>query len=445
MQNAIQGRIPPGKSSNLGSDLSDDHPISFDSLTAVNVSPQLRHPPPGDPVKYDGSGKIQCTSCHDPHKNLVANFLVKNNQGGGICKTCHELAGYSGISSHDVVSNPWSGQGKNPWPHTIFTTVLDNSCMNCHRNHNADGKERLQTDIEEDVCLVCHNGNVGKDIKALLNRTGSHRVGFYQGGHDPTENIKTTAVHVECVDCHNPHQITSTTANAPNVNGRLKGVSGMSVTGTMKNVAQYEYEVCLKCHGQDKYRVTTTMNRMFDTGNIRIAINPANASFHAFAGQGTGSWVPSLNPPYTTSSRLYCTDCHNSNTSVRAGGSGPNGPHGSNYEYLLERQYVTNAYTNWSTSNYALCFKCHNANRLLDDNISGFEDHDKHIRDEDTPCSVCHDPHGSPNYVALLNFDTNVVFPDRDGQLKFEIIGDRGYCYLDCHGKNHSPKDYRRK
>ncbi len=445
MLNTNLGKIPPGKSSNLGSDLSDDHPISFDTASAVAASSQLGHPPPGDRVKYDNDGKIQCTSCHDPHNDMYENFLVKNNLGAGICKTCHQPAGFSGLSIHDTSSNTWSGQHGNPWPHSPYTTVMDNSCMNCHRSHNADGKERLLSDVEEGVCLTCHNGSVGKDIDALLNRTSSHRVKFYQGSHDPTENIYSAVKHVECVDCHSPHRVNNTTAGAPNVNGRLVGVSGMSINGTLKSTSQYEYEVCLKCHGQDKYRVTTNINRRIDTGNIRVAINPSNASYHAIAAQGTSNWVPSLKPPYTISSRLYCSDCHNSSTSVKAGGSGPDGPHGSNYEYLLERRYETGDFVSYTSSKYDLCFKCHNPNTLFNDGISGFEDHDKHIRDEDTPCSVCHDPHGSPNNIALINFDTNVVFPDRDGQLKFEIIGDRGYCYLDCHGKNHDPKDYKRK
>jgi hypothetical protein len=37
------------------------------------------------------------------------------------------------------------------------------------------------------------------------------------------------------------------------------------------------------------------------------------------------------------------------------------------------------------------------------------------------------------------------VFPNRNGVLKFELIGDRGYCYLECHGSGHNPKSYRRK
>ena len=446
MTGTLDGKIPGSARSNLGIDISDDHPVSFDATSAVGASSELTHPPLGDSVRYDAGGKIQCTSCHNPHDGMYGCFLVKNNQGASICKTCHEPTGFAGTSTHDVVPSTWDGTGEDPWPNTPYSTVNDNSCMNCHWSHNAGGNERLlRSNVEETVCLVCHNGSVGADIENVLAKTSSHRVSFYQGIHDPVENIESAAKHVECADCHNPHRLNGTNANAPNVNGRLAGVSGMTVTGSMRTTAQYEYEVCLKCHGQDRYRVTTSISRMMDTDNIRIAINPSNASFHALAAQGTSNYVPSLIPPYTTSSRLYCTDCHNSNSSVNAGGTGANGPHGSSNEYLLERYYATADYTSWSEANYALCFKCHNPNIILNNSVSPFARHASHIVTIQAPCSVCHDPHGSPNHVGLLNFDTNVVFPNRNGELKFEIIGDRGYCYMECHGSSHNPKSYRRR
>ena len=219
----------------------------------------------------------------------------------------------------------------------------------------------------------------------------------------------------------------------------------MSITGSIKKQATYQFEVCLKCHGQDKYRVTTSIMRMFDTANLRIAISPSNKSYHAIAAQGKSNWVPSLIPPYTASSRLYCTDCHNNDSSSRIAGSEPAGPHGSRYQYILERRYITVDHTPWSEANYDLCFKCHNPLTLFDSSVSSFEGHQKHVKDNNTPCSICHDPHGSPGYIRLINFDTTAVFPNENGALKFEIMGNKGYCYLQCHGRDHKPKEYTRK
>jgi predicted CXXCH cytochrome family protein len=434
------GRIPMGRRSNLGSDLSDDHPISFESAPAVNASPELKHPPLNDHVAYDDDGKIQCTSCHDPHNDMFGDFLVKENIGAAICKSCHEPTGFSGVSSHDTSPATWDGTRRNPWPYTEYPTVAANSCMNCHYSHGAGGKHRLlSSSMEEDVCLACHNGSVGQDVESAFRKRSAHRVNFYQGIHDPTENALTASRHVECADCHNPHRVRAMEASAPNISGRLEGVPGMTITGNIVKQAQYQYEVCLKCHGQDKYRVSTPIDRLFSHGNLRMAFNPSNASYHAVAAQGKANHVPSLKPPYTTSSWLYCTDCHSGDD------TGTKGAHGSRWDFLLERRYEISDYTNWSEAYYELCFKCHDPNLLMNPGVSGFEFHDKHIRGENTPCSVCHDPHGSPNYTALLNFDTTVVFPNMDGQLRFETIGGQGYCYMQCHGANHGPKQYTRK
>jgi len=102
-------------------------------------------------------------------------------------------------------------------------------------------------------------------------------------------------------------------------------------------------------------------------------------------------------------------------------------------------------YTPWSEANYELCFKCHNPVALFNDRLSGFGAHEKHIKGENTPCSVCHDPHGSPGYKGLLNFDLNSVNSNKNGELKFETFGIKGYCYLECHGEEHNPKYYDRR
>ncbi|MHC4364637.1 MAG: cytochrome c3 family protein, partial [Planctomycetota bacterium] len=62
--------IAPG-AGNLGTDLSDDHPISFvysDTLSAEDV--QIRPPSTlAEKLKLDRSGELQCTTCHDAHDN----------------------------------------------------------------------------------------------------------------------------------------------------------------------------------------------------------------------------------------------------------------------------------------------------------------------------------------------------------------------------------------
>jgi hypothetical protein len=134
--------------------------------------------------------------------------------------------------------------------------------------------------------------------------------------------------------------------------------------------------------------------------------------------------------------------------STASGGPGPDGPHGSIYSPLLERNYTTLNNTRESTFEYALCYKCHDRDSILGDD--SFGEHDKHIRTKRAPCSTCHDPHGvsatqgnSMNNSNLMNFDLNIVSPNRSGLLMFEDLGTfRGQCYLSCHGKDHDPGSY---
>ena len=186
-------------------------------------------------------------------------------------------------------------------------------------------------------------------------------------------------------------------------------------------------------------------NRQFPQANVSLEIDGSMTSFHAVAVTGTiNDHVPSLIGGWSTNSLLACTSCHNNNAGPNNGGAGPNGPHGSIRPALLERRYETADNTQYSTANYAMCFKCHDENDIFDDKVS-FKDHDKHINGEDTPCNVCHDPHGSGGQKFLINFDTDVAFP-QDGRLEFiapEDSGDgKGYCYVNCHGKEHEPKKY---
>jgi predicted CXXCH cytochrome family protein len=81
---------------NVGTDLSDDHPVNFVYDAAlVALDPELNTPAvAGEWV--DGAntvplfvGTVQCASCHDPHDNTNAPFLVMDNTGSALCITCH--------------------------------------------------------------------------------------------------------------------------------------------------------------------------------------------------------------------------------------------------------------------------------------------------------------------------------------------------------------------
>ncbi len=86
----------PGES-RFSFDLSGHHPVSFrvtDDLVARNNAKgdvPLRYPSDilSNPhVSLDGDGRMQCTSCHDPHKDLYGSFLRAPTEDD-LCIACH--------------------------------------------------------------------------------------------------------------------------------------------------------------------------------------------------------------------------------------------------------------------------------------------------------------------------------------------------------------------
>jgi len=438
--------VPPGPRL-IGTDLSTSHPVSFVyDATLAAVNPEIRSPSAlPTPVRLDKNNELQCTACHEPHDNSFGNFLVMSNQNGQLCTACHAPTGWL-ASSHATSSATWNGLGRDPWPDSDQTTVAQNACGSCHKNHAAGRGQRLLRDrAEEDNCLSCHNGNVAtSNLTTELSKTYGHKVQDYVDVHDPAEDFSLASLprHVECMDCHNPHQSSaqegSVAGGVPLVSGATTGVSGIDIDGAALSAATYTYEICFKCHSTNSMQATAPIVRQLEQNNTRLELHPANPSFHPVAAVGQNTNVPSLIYPLTEQSRISCLSCHNNPAT-----SGPRGPHGSDFPFLLAAEYVTLDFSTETELTYRLCYQCHSRSNLLSD--QSFP-HNRHVVTEKTPCSACHDPHGvsilqggnSTNNSHLINFDLNIVAPDSLGQLRFEDLGTfTGQCFLNCHGATH--------
>jgi hypothetical protein len=189
--------------------------------------------------------------------------------------------------------------------------------------------------------------------------------------------------------------------------------------------------------------------RQAQTGNLRLKFSPTNPSFHPVVSSSAGMDTPSLTPDRSPGSLIRCTDCHNNDDGPRAGGGGPDGPHGSRYDFLLEREYNVIDDSTESESEYALCYKCHQRSSILSD--QSFSEHRRHVVEERTPCSACHDPHGVTTTVSmgsdhthLINFDTTIVRPHpTTKRIEFRDLGAlAGTCTLVCHGETHTAEEY---
>ncbi|MGD0542609.1 MAG: cytochrome c3 family protein [Tepidisphaeraceae bacterium] len=454
--------LPPG-ATNLGTDLSGDHPISFtyDSNLAVKNGNLVDPGALPTQVKLE-SGQLQCASCHNPHDDSLGNFLVMSNTNSQLCNSCHLLSGEATVTGH-------------------------NQCIDCHQEHNAPSGALLLTQATVTAtCAVCHGNSIptasasaatltpgatlvyggsmidgpdpslpslaraGVNVTADLNKMSRHNadVPSALGNLMPKTAIQGPTDLVNCADCHEPHSIKSGIAMPPNIAPALGKASGVTIAGAITVRAKYEYEVCFKCHGTENSDRPFLTRKAVQT-NIRLEFAPTAVSFHPVTSPGRGRDVPSLNPGLTTASVIYCTDCHNSDTGRKSGGAGPDGPHGSNIPPLLIANYDTIDGASESSVAYALCYRCHQRASIL--NNESFSLHRSHIVNDRTPCSACHDAHGISSAQGtftdnahLINFDTTIVFPDPiTKRLEYRTFGPRsGQCTLLCHGKDHSGLNY---
>lgn len=84
-------------SANLGSDLTNDHPVNMTYDAALVTAdttrnggiPGLNNPATLTGVKLFASSTVQCASCHDPHTSAQATFLRVTMAGSALCTTCH--------------------------------------------------------------------------------------------------------------------------------------------------------------------------------------------------------------------------------------------------------------------------------------------------------------------------------------------------------------------
>jgi predicted CXXCH cytochrome family protein len=70
-------------------DLSDDHPVS---ITALGMDKSIASAEAVGLVFYKSAGvkKVECPTCHDPHRTDNNKFLRMSNNRSALCLTCHD-------------------------------------------------------------------------------------------------------------------------------------------------------------------------------------------------------------------------------------------------------------------------------------------------------------------------------------------------------------------
>jgi hypothetical protein len=290
--------------------------------------------------------------------------------------------------------------------------------------------------------------------------------------------------HATCADCHNSHGSQQVTVfnTPPLLRVSQADTQGVSIDGTsVVNPAINQYETCLRCHG---YSSGKTINPIYgylpgrasaDPLNLIPQMNLSAKSSHPVmhVRNSTSPSQPSLlltmldfsggvTKGRAMGSQIFCTDCHNSDDNREFGGSGANGPHGSKWSHVLERDYEfsqapagpgtaitinVNKQPNLTVNGpYGMCAKCHDLNVVM--TASSWTNHKNHVSDDGFSCSVCHGPHGmtattaNPTGVRMVDFDTKVVANNGSQNITYNQAANS--CVLVCHNVSHDAQGHVR-
>ncbi len=350
----------------LGTDLSNDHPISFtyDGPLAA-VDGELRNPDfeahignraPGQrPLVPLENGQVQCTSCHDPHirdsditKNIKflrlhrfqegfpsgSNFDEDNDM---ICLACHDKLGQTWAQSahaDPLAANETyttAAAGLRDFP--LNLPVWQAGCLNCHDTHSVQGSRHLLregTDSPsspktggnaalEETCYTCHSADGG-----VLNGQG--------GGSFEVPDIKT--------------DFTTGLTHMPITNGEQRSPSeihsaldaDLFENSSNMNSSNRHVE-CTDCH--NPHRVTK--NRLFNNTGDSQAGTHRHAGGHTniLSGSLRGGW--GVEPVY---------------------GSSVFDPNNFPISYIVKRGdggfgASTSVNSTHVTREYQICLKCH--------------------------------------------------------------------------------------
>lgn len=276
------GNIPSTAAGFIGTNLTTHHPVGIEydptpELTfgngEVRTMELVTDPEASSDIRlfsysdYPGKKYVECSSCHDPHKegpNTESNKFLHVDTGANLaqnflatCTSCHTKKDWTG-SVHQAPPNPDA---------QLYTdqTLIDNygtarmdnlGCANCHVPHNAEGVPYLNRKPLGNTCFqgaastvataTCHGVGGAKDIESVLTKAYAHPVIASSSGDSNHTNLDTlygygvggvedsdargvggmswgTNKHAVCMDCHNPHRAQAGTHIA---DGTWYGASG---------------------------------------------------------------------------------------------------------------------------------------------------------------------------------------------------------------------------
>ncbi|MBI5243770.1 MAG: hypothetical protein HY922_08850 [Elusimicrobia bacterium] len=441
---------------------------------------------------------IACAQCHYKHASYSGSstggpynetlFAANNN---AICynSTCHGVANFHGSALNRIwpgqTTYDLSGHGSSTalYYYPITGGRQTKLCLQCHDPHGASDSTngvypRNTNYLEQNGCYSnnstanagCHGNNAGnrptnaKDVYTQVTKTYKHDPALATKIHSSVESQSVNSGafsganrHAECVDCHNPHLSklgthTPGSTNPPGnvISNALLGAWGVKpnpwpatpgtaatlytafeLTDTSASSTEYEGHLCLKCHSYFAYGASPPAGQTDATAYF----NPNNPAYHPVFAAGKNASMPSsLLSPWTSTSKMYCSDCHSTNETVSA--SVPDGAHGSINAKILNKPY---AHTDAAQPSTDLCFTCHDYAAYVGgtSTASNFKSnsttnvHFTNIK-EQYGCDSCHAVHGTtvkPHLIAIYDatlfpYSRITAFTDRTPPGSYYAKGD---------------------
>lgn len=428
------GSIPTGRglanadhgfTRRLGTDLRNDHPISFTYNSALAAADgEIRDPatsPPtiGDRVKGQAKpdfvlsgGKVQCSTCHDPHRNSQ-KFLVKNRMVVGtstqsswtnwtfdstndqICVGCHTRLGkawqQSAHADQTAANEAYTTADGAMRDFMTGTTVWQAGCLNCHDTHTVAGSRRL----------LREGAGSGVATQQTVAGTIGYTANFRPGSTTTADYNTTSAIENTCYQCHSTSPVItvptlSASEGVPNIQAEFaktyrmpitnadQGESATSNTSEVHDITngdfiesqtqlglytpQNRHVECTDCHNPHRVVKANTFlgNQLNDAGSgitkdlTRRTHSPAAGTGGKYgniaSGALRGTW--GVEPSYTesnqttvTSTSIWMSAAELPTYTVKKGDPGAQAtlPSGSAGTNLAS----------YLTREYQLCFKCH--------------------------------------------------------------------------------------
>ena len=327
----------------------------------------------------------------------------------GICVGCHSSArtkmnvgtdqASGGSAQTPAIDGAAYDASKHDYEVELSGSTFKGNCTKCHTDGSTtrltihySAEDRLaaalgaakpagSTSTEENLCYECHSGGLtagtdgyginpngtpmsatSRGIALEFAKTNRHKVETYKGLHKADEyNAAPASVapgtatgwwgagnankHVECEDCHNPHEAQakrpapSATSVRPNatlagatgvtISGANKGTWGVNVNGATDGLwnpagaagtpvaptydktspAAYEWQLCLKCHsvyafGTSPPNVSVNLGNQTPGGpqtDVGKDFSPTNYAYHPLFKAGRNQPATGLNALWNSS------------------------------------------------------------------------------------------------------------------------------------------------